>query len=164
MIPKPPFPWELTPEREIKEFEHLKLRLAGLWHDVFARDDQSYTSVVVPSFSLDPRELAKIKGVAFYEERLLFLLIRLRNPLARMVYVTSQPVHPMVIEYYLQLLASVPGSHPRERLTLLSAYDGSARPLTQKVLERPRLIQRIREGMADPSRPYLTLFHSTPLS
>ncbi len=163
MIPKPPFPWELTPERELEEFEHLKLRLAGLWHDVFARDDQAHTSVVVPSFSLDARELAKIKGVAFYEERLLFLLIRLRNPLARMVYVTSQPVHPMIIEYYLQLLAGVPGSHARDRLTLLCAFDGSSRPLTQKILERPRLIQRIREGIADPSRAYLTVFNSTPL-
>ena len=163
MIPKPPFAWELTPERELQEFEHLKLRLAGLWHDVFARRDQPYTSVVVPSVSLDSQELAKIKGVAFYEERLLFLLIQLRNPFARMVYVTSQPIHPLVLEYYLQLLAGVPASHARDRLTLLCAHDSSSRPLTQKIVERPRLIQRIREALQDRSRSYLTVFNSTPL-
>jgi hypothetical protein len=118
---------------------------------------------VVPSLTLDPSGLAKLSGATFYEERLLFLLIRLRNPHARLVYVTSQPVHPMVLEYYLQLLAGIPGSHARARLTLLCAYDASPRPLTQKVLERPRLIQRIREAIPDRDRAYLTVFNSTPL-
>ncbi len=163
MIPNPPVPGDLSPEAEIEEFERLKVRLAGLWNDVFARDDQPYTSVVVPSFSLDAGELGKIKGVGFYEERLLFLLIRLRNPLARMVYVTSQPVHPLVLEYYLQLLAGVPASHARSRLTLLCTHDASPRPLAQKILERPRLLQRVREGIHDRSRAYLTVFNATPL-
>src|SRR4029079_14564795 len=39
----------------------------------------------------------------------------------------------------------------------------SPRPLTQKVLERPRLIERIRHAVHDPSRAYLTVFNSTPL-
>jgi hypothetical protein len=64
---------------------------------VFPRDDRAYTSVVVPSLTLDPSELTQLRGATFYEERLLFLLIRLRNPHARLVYVTSQPVHPMVL-------------------------------------------------------------------
>ncbi|HEX7580274.1 MAG TPA: peptide ligase PGM1-related protein, partial [Thermoanaerobaculia bacterium] len=33
----------------------------------------------------------------------------------------------------------------------------------EKVLARPRLIQRIREGIPDPARAYLTVFNSTPL-
>ena len=68
------------------------------------------------------------------------MLIRLRNPRAHLVYVTSQPVHPLTLDYYLQLLAGVPASHARSRLTMLCAYDASPRPLTQKVLERPRLM------------------------
>ena len=67
-----------------------------------------------------------------------------------MVYVTSQPVHPLILEYYFQLLAGIPASHARSRLTLLCAYDASPRSLTEKILERPRLIQRIRYGIADP--------------
>ena len=42
-----------------------------------------------------------------FEERLLFLLLLLRQPRLRMVYVTSMPVNPRIVEYYLALL---PGS------------------------------------------------------
>jgi hypothetical protein len=148
---------------EIAEFERLKLQLADLWQTVFPRDDQHYTSVVVPSLTLDPVVLARLPGVTWLEERLLFLLIRLRNPHARMVYVTSQPIHPKVLEYHFQLLAGISASQVQERLTLLCAYDGSPRPLTDKVLERPRLMQRIRAAIRDPARAYLTVYNSTPL-
>ena len=163
MIPKPPFPWEFDEAAEAEAFEALKPRLAALWGTVFPGDGEHYTSVVVPSLTLDERELRRIAGVTFYEERLLFLLIRLRNPRARMVYVTSQPVHPLVLEYYFQFLAGIPASHARSHLTLLCAHDASPRPLTEKILERPRLIQRIRAGIMDPSRAYLTVFNSTVL-
>jgi hypothetical protein len=163
VIPKPPFPWDFDPATEAAAFDALKPRLAALWGTVFPGDDEHYTSVVVPSLTLDPHELRRIAGATFYEERLLFLLIRLRNPRARMVYVTSQPVHPMVLEYYFQLLAGIPASHARSHLTLLCAHDASPRPLTEKILERPRLIQRIRAGIMDHSRAYLTVFNATEL-
>ncbi len=163
MIPKPPFACDLTLEDEIQAFERLKPRLRELWSAVFPGDEAAYTSVVVPSLTLDQGELQKLPGAAYYEERLLFLMIRLRNPQARLVYVTSVPIHPLVVEYYLQLLVGIPASHARARLTLLAAYDHSPRPLTQKILERPRLIQRIRAAVSDRARAYLTVFNSTPL-
>ena len=163
MIPKPPFPWDLDPDAEVAAFEALKPRLADLWSVIFPGNEEHYTSVVVPSLTLDQSELRKIPGVAFYEERLLFLLIRLRNPRAHVVYVTSQPIHPLILEYYLQFLASIPASQARARLTLLCAYDSSPRPLTEKILERPRLLLRIRAGIPDLSRAYLSVFNSTPL-
>ena len=162
MIPKPPFLKDLTPEREFAEFEALKPRLAEVWDALTMTDEVPHTSVVVPSLTLDQSELTKIAGASFYEERLLFLLIRLRNPRARMVYVTSQPIHPIILEYYLQFLAGIPASHARSRLTLLCADDASPRSLTEKILQRPRLIERIRAGIVDPSRAYLTIFNSTP--
>ena len=163
MFPRPPFGWELTEAQEIAGFESLKPRLAPLWNAIHSTEEEPYTSVVVPSLTLDREELEKVPGATFYDERLLFLLIRLRNPRARMVYVTSQPVHPMVLEYYLQFLAGVPASHARTRLTMLATHDGTARPLTEKILERPRLIQRIRASISDPQRAYLTVFNGTPL-
>ena len=84
-------------------------------------------------------------------------------PRAHVVYVTSQPVHPLILDYYLHLLAGVPASHARARLTMLCAYDSSPRPLTQKILERPRLIERIRRAIPEPATSYLTVFNSTPL-
>jgi hypothetical protein len=163
VIPKPPFARDISPADEIVRFERLKPQLRNLWNALSAREEEPYTSVVIPSLTLDQSELAKLDGAGFYEERLLFLLIRLRNPQARMVYVTSQPVHPLILEYYFQLLAGIPASHARSRLTLLCAHDSSPRSLTEKILERPRLIQRIRYGIADTSRAYMTVFNSTPL-
>ncbi|HVR71437.1 MAG TPA: peptide ligase PGM1-related protein [Vicinamibacteria bacterium] len=163
MLPKPPLPGDLTLEQEIEAFEGLKPRLQELWETVTMRQEEPHTSVVVPSLTLDQAELRKLPGVSFYEERLLFLLIRLRNPRGRMVYITSQPIHPMILEYYFQFLAGVPASHARARLTLLCAHDGSPRSLTEKILERPRLLERIRAGIHDRSRAYLTVFNSTPL-
>ena len=163
MIPRPPFADELTREQELAAFERLKPRLNEVWDVISAQEDLPATSIVVPSFTLDQEELTKLEGAAFYEERLLFLLIRLRNPRAHVTYVTSQPVHPLILDYYLHLLAGVPASHARARLTMLCAYDSSPRPLTQKILERPRLIERIRQSIPDSETAYLTVFNSTPL-
>ena len=163
MLPKPPFVHDLSPEEELRKFAELQPQLNEVWDALMAKADLPYTAVIVPSLSLDQRELAKLRGAPFYEERLLFLLIRLRNPFARLVYVTSQPVHPTVLDYYLQFLAGVPATHARQRLTLLCAYDASPRCLSQKILERPRLLQRIRESIPDPKSAYLTVFNSTPL-
>jgi PGM1 C-terminal domain len=161
--PPPSVGRRLTVEQEIAEFKRLKPRLEELWREIFPRDDGHYTSVVVPSVAPDPSEVRRPGWATYREETLLFLLIRLRNPRARMVYVTSQPIHPIVLDYYLQLLSGIPASHARARLTLLCAWDASPRPLSEKILERPRLIQRIRAAVWDPSRAYLTAFSATPL-
>jgi len=144
VLPKPPFACDLSLEQELAEFERLKPRLNEVWSTLTAQDDAPATSIVVPSLTLDGEELQKLAGSSYYEERLLFLLIRLRNPRASVVYVTSMPVHPLTLDYYLHLLAGIPASHARARLTMLCAYDASPRPLTQKILERPRLLQRLR--------------------
>ncbi|WP_448572755.1 peptide ligase PGM1-related protein [Trichothermofontia sp.] len=134
------------------------------WHSVTLPDDSDFDSdfdiFVVPSLSLDQRELLKIEGVLHYEERLLFSLIRLRNPRTRLVYITSQPLPPIVIDYYLQLLPGIPFSHARDRLLLLSTYDSSPQPLSKKILERPRLVERIRQALR-PDRAYMTCFNAS---
>ena len=79
---------------------------------------------------------------------------------AKLVYVTSQTILPSIIDYYLDLLPGVIPSHARKRLFLVSPMDGSARPLTQKLLERPRLIERIRSLISTSTA--LISFPSTP--
>src|SRR5437870_5342712 len=96
-----------------------------------------------------------------YEERFLFLLLLLAQPRARMIYVTSQAIHPSVIEYYLDLLSGVIPSHPLRRLTLLSPYDDSSSPLRLKLLERPRLLERIEAGIHDKDRAHLVCYNAT---
>src|SRR5213080_3479332 len=96
-----------------------------------------------------------------YEERFLFLLLLLRQPRARLIYVTSRTILPSIIDYYLDLLPGVIPSHARQRLFLPSPMDGSVRPLSEKLLERPRLIQRIRSLIMDPDRAHLVPFNTT---
>ena len=133
--------------------------LLDIWHSVEA--GEAHTSLVVPSLSFDQGELSKIDGVSFYEERLLFTLMRLRNPRARVVYLTSQPIHPDIVDYYLHLLVGVPARHARDRLRVLCVFDGRSVSLTEKILERPRLVERLKDWIGDPSRAYLTCFNST---
>ena len=47
------------------------------------------------------------------------------------------------------------------RLTLLSPYDDSARPLSLKLLERPRLLERIEAGIQDKERAHLVCYNTT---
>lgn len=144
------------------EFQKLQTQLRDRWRNVTEFDTSDADIIVIPSLSIDQRELLKIEGFLHYEERLLFSLIRLRNPRTRLVYVTSQPIHPSVIDYYLQLLPGIPFSHARDRLLLLSTYDSSLKPLSQKILDRPRLLDRIRQAV-NPERAYMICYNSTTI-
>lgn len=151
----------LTSE-QIEKFKQFQSELRHLWQgtDVFDEDDRDV--LIVPSFSFDRREIKKVPGILHYEERLLFSLIRLRNPNTRIIYVTALPLAPIIIDYYLQLLPGIPFTHARNRLLLTSTYDASIKPLTQKILERPRLIERIRKALR-PEKSYMICFNSTVL-
>lgn len=144
------------------DFGRLQEQLKYRWLAVDQFDVEERHILVVPSLSLDQKELQKIEGVHYYEERLLCSLIRLRNPNTHLVYVTSHPLHPSIVDYYLELLPGIPSSHARARLTLFSAYDASRKPLTQKLLERPRLLAKIRKAL-DPQKGYISCFNTTAL-
>ncbi len=62
--------------------------------------------VVVPSRTIEKFHEPAAETQA-YEERLLCLLLMLRDPEIRIVYVTSNPVAEPIVDYYLSLLPSV---------------------------------------------------------
>jgi PGM1 C-terminal domain len=144
------------------QFRLLQSQLREVWQAIDLLDNSDYDILVIPSVSLDQRELQKIQGFLHYEERLLFSLIRLQNPRTRVIYVTSQPLPQIAIDYYLQLLPRIPFSHARDRLVLFSTYDASATALTQKILDRPRLMERIRASLR-ANKTYMICYNSTPL-
>ncbi|MBE9030031.1 carboxylate-amine ligase [filamentous cyanobacterium LEGE 11480] len=146
----------------VLKFRSLQNQLRDRWRNIQEFDTSAADIIVLPSLSLDQRELNKVEGCYHYEERLLFSLIRLRNPRTRVVYITSQPIHPSVIDYYLQLLPGIPFSHARDRLLLLSTYDASTQALTQKILDRPRLLDRLRYSI-NPDRAYMICYNATEL-
>ena len=137
-------------------FDDLQQKLVPLWRSIQSFNQDPQTIVVVPS-------LGTTKGVKqdAYEERFLFLLLLLRQPNARVIYVTSQAVPTGIVDYYLGLLPGVIGSHARRRLFLVSPLDGSARTLTEKLLDRPRLLRHIRSLILDPNRAHLVPYSTT---
>jgi len=151
-----------SPE-ELSQWDALQARVPHLYHALSADPRTQQAVVVIPSLTLDPRELQKVSGAAHYEERMLVNLMLLKQPRTRVCFVTSMPVDPIVVDYYLAMLSGVPSSHARRRLTLLHCEDARNVPLTQKILERPRLIERIRRFVGNTEIAHMTCFNSTPL-
>jgi PGM1 C-terminal domain len=143
---------------EIARFRELQAHFARSFSALFNDPALPRTVLIVPSSSLDQQVLAKISGVHHYEERMLCLLLLLRMPRTRIVYVTSTPISDTVIDYYLHLLPGVPEVHARRRLTLISCDDASSAALTRKVLDRPRVLSRIREAIPDLASAHMTCF------
>src|SRR6476659_6194158 len=141
------------------EFDRLQKKLVPLWKSIERFNQDPQTIVVVPSMSVDAIGSGAVMQA--YEERFLFLLLLLRQPRARLIYVTSQTILPSIIDYYLDLLPGVIPSHARQRLFLIAPLDGSVRPLSDKLLARPRLIERIRSLIMDPDRAHLVPFNAT---
>ncbi len=152
----------LSEEERNEAFDRLQRRLPSVWR-AFRANDPRESVVVVPSMSLD----RMVPGVGAtnraMEERFLFMLLLLRQPRLRLIYVTSMPVDPTVIEYYLSLLPGVIPSHARSRMSLVAVGDSSAIPLTEKLLARPRILNQIRTLIPDTSFSHLVPYNTTPL-
>ena len=113
--------------------------------------------IVVPSLTLDSSELEKVKGSIYYEERQLYNLVLLRKPMVRLIYMTSIPLDPSVVEYYWSLLpGNVPFSEVSSRLMFVSVHDDSPKSLTQKILDKPKLVQRLKKVLR--KYPKITIF------
>jgi hypothetical protein len=148
-------------ERE-RRFRVLQERMPAVWSSV-RQGHRDESVVVLPSTSTDQARGRSGSLAQAFEERLLFLLLLLRQPDLRMVYVSSLPIAPAVIEYYLALLPGVIPSHALARLTQISADDGSARPLSEKLLDRPRLLERVRAAIPNRDRCHLIPYNTSTL-
>jgi hypothetical protein len=151
---------DLDEDARSRLFQDLQDTLPDVWR-LIRQGDPLESVVVVPSMTIE--RLGPSAGAMnqALEERFLFLLLLLRQPRLRVVYVTSMPIHEHVIEYYLSLLPGVIPSHARARLSLVAVGDSSPTPLVDKLLERPRLLARIASLVPDPARSHLVPYNST---
>ncbi|MFM8674274.1 MAG: carboxylate-amine ligase, partial [Vulcanococcus sp.] len=143
-------------------FQELQAQLQPGWGCEHSGDGGQFDVLVVPSLSMDRALMALVTGAHHYEERQLFSLIRLRDPGVRAIYVTSKLLPELVVDAVLELMPGVPTSHARRRLHLFDTDDASNRPLTEKLLERPALLGRIRE-LLRPGRSFISCFVVTEL-
>jgi hypothetical protein len=150
-------------EEEKHVFQKNQKKFSAQFEHYFPDPMAPKTIVVIPSLSLDQDVLSKVEGALHYEERLLCLLMLLRMPRAHLIYVSSMPIDPVIIDYYLHLLPGITGFHAKERLTLLSCYDMSPISLTEKILKRPRLIERIKHSIPSNHAAHIACFNNTDL-
>ncbi len=153
---------ELDDDQRDQRFEALQGGLDDVWRHM-GLNEPGESVVVVPSVTVD--RVGERSGILLqaYEERYLFLLMLLRQPRLQVIYVTSMPVSPLIVEYYLALLPGIIPSHARGRLRLVSVNDGSAESLSAKLLARPRLLAQIRAQIPDRARSHLVPYNTTPL-
>lgn len=145
-----------------KSLDQLQEGLAQ-WSSSPANSEAGGTIVAVPSLSLPYFGTPIGQALVHYEERIFYLLHFLKNPRNKLIIITSKTVAESLVSYLLHLLPGVPHSHARRRLTLFSVQDHSAKPLTQKLLERPHLLDRIKALVAGEPRTTLSCYTVTEL-
>lgn len=117
------------------------------------------TIVVIPSATFALAELLKITGIPAYEQRLLCMLLWLRRPGLRMVYVTSLPIEPDIVDYYLGFLPDP--ADARRRLTLLTLDDPDPEALSPKLARRSDVLEQIAAAAGPADQAYLLPFNVT---
>jgi hypothetical protein len=153
---------QLAPESpESEQFSALQRTFATQYDLIFSNWNAAKTVIIIPSLTLDSDILHKIKGVNYYEERMLCMLMLLRMPHTQVVFISSLSIDPIIVDYYLHLLPGITSYHAKQRAVLLSCYDASKKSLTQKILDRPRLIERIRKSIPAGHLVHLACFNVT---
>jgi hypothetical protein len=142
-------------------FDALQQRFAQRYQEHDPLDMDTGTIVVLPSLTFPVVELRKIVAIQHYEERLLFLLLMLGRPGVQVVYLSSLPIEEAIVDYHLSLLPDP--ADARRRLRMLSVGDPEPRPLTAKLLERPDLVEQVRETASDPDEAFVLPFNVTTL-
>ena len=150
-----------------KKFDLLQKKLIPLWEQIGSSDpggsfiEEENTMVVLPSMTVDIE--LDFAAQQAYEERMLFMLFLLRQPHVRIIYLTSVPIPQEIVDYYLDILPSVSITNARKRLVQISPHDLSDRPLVTKLLERPKLMEQIRNAVPNLEMAHLVPFMTTDL-
>jgi hypothetical protein len=146
-----------------QSFAELQAQFRSIWPNVTLRSigDVERTIVVVHSISMDvPDQLIPVFPA--YEERFLCLVLSLlRAPKSRVVYVTSNPIHPRVLDYYFSLVPELDTPEARSRFETVSLVDGRNEPLSRKLLARPGALARIRRLIGEPEMAMIVPFSMT---
>lgn len=144
------------------KFDSLQAGVPDLWRRI-SQSREARLAVAVPSLSLDLEGLPLPGGLLHFEERLLYLLHLLGQPACQLWFLTSHLISEEEVAYYLHFLRHVPYAHARRRLRMQPMVDRGLKPLTQKLLERPALLERIRRKIQGCPNAYLTVYASTDL-
>ncbi len=129
-------------------FARVQARLEQAWRADLPDSTTDHLVVVLPSHNVHPVVLSHFGDrIPALEQRYLCCILLLQRPATRIAYVTSMEPPDGLVQAYLSLLPPSGREDAADRLTILTVGDPSPRPLVEKVLERPDLIDRLR-GLA----------------
>ncbi len=132
------------------EFQRLQSRLEAAHAANTVESTTRHTVVVLPSFSLGESLLSHYANrLSALEHRFLVCVLMLRMPAVRIVYVCSGEPSDAIVDHYFSLLPPAIAAEARDRLRIVVVDDPSARSVSDKLLDRPDLIESVRSWIGD---------------
>ena len=126
-------------------FARVQAGLEEAWRADEPGSTTDHLVVALPSYNVDPVLLSHYAArIPALEQRYLCCILLLQRPNTRIAYVTCTEPPEDVVQSYLSLLRPEHRAGARERLAIVSLDDPSPRPLAEKLLERPDLVERVR--------------------
>ena len=116
----------------------------------------------MPSFSLDPVLLSHYADrIPALEQRFLVCLLLLASPATRVAFLTATAPPRYAVDAFLNLLPDTARANAEERCLIVAVGDASPRPLAEKLLERPDLVEAVRQ-FADDRPAMIEPWNVTP--
>ncbi len=114
--------------------------------------------LILPSITLDVKDIRLIKGVLFYETRGLWETLAASHPNTEVVFITSIPVESSALHHLYSQFPEY--SQFKNRIRFLHLNDPSKTPLVEKVLHSSANMKRIRE-LIIPGETYISAWTTT---
>ena len=121
------------------------------------------TFVVVSGMNSDKFNLSQVKGLNYYEERMLFFLFLLKYKKTKIVYVTSEDFNTSLFDYYINLISSKKKEvlDIQSRLIHISVKDNKFLSLTDKIIHSKKAIKDITSAISDKKSAALRCYNPT---
>ncbi|MFA4995652.1 MAG: ATP-grasp domain-containing protein [Patescibacteria group bacterium] len=123
------------------------------------------TFVVLSGLNHSNRNLKSIKGLSFYEERMLFFLFLLRYKRTKIIYITSKGFNKELFDYYLDLISDNEKDflEKKKRLTCIEVDDKRPVALAQKMIDDSQSIEKVINSITDHKTALLRCYNPTNL-
>ena len=138
----------------VDPFERLQReRLVQAWRADRPGSTEAHVVIALPSYSVDRSVYEHYGGrIGPLEHRYLYAILRTQQPGTRVIHLSSRPVPMEVVEGYVALAPPEAREVVGHNSLLLSPDDASPRPLADKVLDQPQLLEAIRRFIGnDPA-------------
>jgi hypothetical protein len=121
------------------------------------------TFVVISGLNSDKFNLKNVKGLKYYEERMLFFLFLLSYKKTKIIYVTSENFNTNLFDYYIRLISKKRKEidEMKSRFTHIEVLDDKHLSLTNKILSSKKILRQISKKIVDKKTAVLRCYNPT---